>query len=285
MYRGRLAPSPTGLLHRGHAHTFWIAHCRCADASGDLILRNEDLDHARVRPEYVSAMIEDLRWLGVRWHEGPDIGGPHGPYTQSERIEVYREAFELLLCGGWIYPCVCTRRDVAAAAGAPHADEDEPVYPGTCRPAAPGKFRAEFRDHAAAWRFRVPDGEELRFADGCAGEQSAVAGVDFGDFPVWRKDGAPSYQFACVVDDARMNVTEVVRGADLIRSTFRQILLYRAFGWQPPAFFHCPLVLDERRRRLSKRDASTTIRSLREAGASPASVRGSGPCAAARFEG
>jgi glutamyl-tRNA synthetase len=155
---------------------------------------------------------------------------------------------------------------VLAAAGAPHATEDEPVYPGTCRQRidAPGELN---------WRFRVPEGEALEFQDLGLGPQRAIVGVDFGDFPVWRKDDLPSYQLACVVDDALMGITEVVRGADLIASTQRQLLLYRALGWQPPAFYHCPLVLDATGRRLAKRDASTTVRGLRAAGFSPEQVR------------
>ncbi len=256
-YRGRLAPSPTGFLHRGHARTFWLAQQRAA--GGTLILRNDDLDRARVRPEFVDAMFEDMRWLGLRWSEGPDVGGPHAPYTQSERLSLYRASFERLKAAGFLFPCICSRKDVLTAAGAPHDSEDEPVYPGTCRAR---------RDHPldVNWRFRVPDGETLVFTDGHFGEQRAIAGVDFGDFLVWRKDDLPSYQLACVVDDALMRITEVVRGADLIASTFRQILLFRALGWTAPAFYHCPLVLDETGKRLAKRDASTTLRGLRAAG-------------------
>lgn len=264
-YRGRLAPSPTGLLHRGHARTFAIAQQRAAD--GTLILRNDDLDRARVRPEFVTAMLDDMQWLGLRWSEGPDIGGPHAPYTQSERMPIYRTAFEQLKRAGHLFPCTCSRKDVLTAAGAPHASEDEPIYPGTCRAR---------RDHPLEvnWRFRVPDDETLTFTDGHFGERRATAGVDFGDFLVWRKDDLPSYQLACVVDDSLMQITEVVRGADLIASTFRQLLLYRALDSAPPAFYHCPLVLDEGGRRLAKREASTTIRGLREAGWSPAQILG-----------
>lgn len=262
-YRGRLAPSPTGYLHRGHARTFRIAQQRAE--GGTLILRNDDLDRARVRPEFVAAMLEDMRWLGLRWSEGPDVGGPHAPYTQSERLPIYRAAFERLKAAGHLFPCTCSRKDVLSAAGAPHAGEDEPIYPGTCRAR---------RDHPldVNWRFSVPDGESLVFTDGCFGEQRATCGVDFGDFLVWRKDDLPSYQLACVVDDALMQITEVVRGADLITSTFRQLLLYSALGWTPPAFYHCPLVLDETGHRLAKRDASTTLRGLREAGWTPAQI-------------
>ena len=267
-YRGRLAPSPTGHLHRGHAQTFWVAQERARAADGTLILRNDDLDRDRVRPEFVTAMYEDMHWLGLQWDEGPDVGGPHAPYTQSERLAHYREAFEKLKAAGLVFPCTCSRKDVLSAAGAPHGGDEEPVYPGTCRSLPPQT------NIAINWRFRVPQGEVLEFVDNSLGPQRAVAGVDFGDFLVWRKDDMPSYQLACVVDDALMGITEVVRGADLVGSTFRQILAFRALGLTPPSFYHCPLVLDASGRRLAKRDASTTIRGLRAAGLTPESCIG-----------
>jgi len=281
-HRGRLAPSPTGLLHLGHARTFWIAAERASAAGGTLILRNEDLDTARARPEFVSALLEDLRWLGLHWSEGPDVGGPFAPYNQSARLPLYREAFERLRDGGWLFPCTCSRKDIAAALSAPHAGDEEPVYPGTCR----GKsFRfqvSSFRsgnvdappdsEGRVSWRFRVPDGEAIAFRDGSLGPQSFVAGRDFGDFIVWRHDNLPSYQLACVVDDAAMQITEVVRGADLLVSTARQLLLFRALGLTPADFFHCPLMADEHGARLAKRHDALSLRTLREAGASPADI-------------
>jgi glutamyl-tRNA synthetase len=264
-YRGRLAPSPTGYLHLGHARTFWTAQERARGAGGALILRNDDLDRARCRAEFADAMLEDLRWFGCAWSEGPDLGGPHAPYEQSARMALYAAAFERLRDAGAIYPCTCSRQDVLRALGAPHPGEEEPVYPGTCR---------ERKSAAAAnWRFRVPDGEVIEFLDGQAGAQRALAGVDFGDFLVWRKDGFPSYQLACVVDDAAMEITEVVRGVDLIVSTFRQLLLYRALGFAAPAFFHCPLVTDEAGNRLAKRHDALSLRALRAAGHSPEELR------------
>ena len=271
-YRGRIAPSPTGYLHRGHARTFWIAQQRANAAGGTLILRNDDLDHARVRPELVAAMREDLCWLGLRWSEGPDVGGPFNPYNQSERLPHYRTAFDRLHSGGFLYPCTCSRRDVARALAAPHAVDDEPIYPGTCR----ARFSEDDETFAlrfnANWRFRVPDSEPVAFIDRAAGSQELRAGQDFGDFLVWRKDGLPSYQLACVVDDALMEITEVVRGADLLLSTARQLLLYRALAWHPPAFYHAELVLDEKGERLAKRNSATTIRGLRAAGLTPHDV-------------
>jgi glutamyl-tRNA synthetase len=265
-YRGRLAPSPTGYLHLGHARTFWTAQQRAA--GGELILRNDDLDRARCRPEFVAAMSEDLCWFGLRWCEGPDLGGPYAPYEQSARMPHYVEAFERLRRSGLIYPCTCSRQDVLRALTAPHQGEEEPLYPGTCRGASPDRER-----RGVNWRFRVSDGEAIEFIDGHFGPQRAVAGVDFADFLVWRKDDFPSYQLACTVDDAAMGITEVVRGADLITSTFRQVLLYRALGVELPAFFHCPLVTDENGVRLAKRADALSLRALRKSGKSPEELR------------
>lgn len=266
-YRGRLAPSPTGLLHLGHARTFWIAQQRARASGGTLFLRNDDLDTARCRPEFVAAMIEDMRWFGLDWTE-PMV-------VQSERIPLYRSALARLHAGGFIYPCHRSRRDVLAAAGAPHdGDEnDEPLYPPEFRPAARTPLPPLTDPITVNWRFRVPDGETLVFRDGRAGEQRATAGRDFGDFLVWRKDDAPSYQLACVVDDAALGITEVVRGADLIKSTYRQLLLFRALGLTLPAFYHCPLVTDDRGVRLAKRHDALALRTLREQGQKPEEIR------------
>jgi len=298
VYRGRIAPSPTGLLHLGHARTFWVAAERAAAHRGELILRNEDLDSQRCRAEFVSAMFEDLRWLGIEWSEGPDRGGDHGPYAQSERRDFYLEAWKSLLERGFIYPCTCSRKDVGLAAGAPHEGDDEPVYPGTCRTVRSSgyvsevarlqpfdKLRAGSRGTAEAavptcsqpagvnWRFRVPDGEEICFDDLHLGAQQFVAGRDFGDFVVWRRDDVPAYQLAVVVDDAAMKITEVVRGADLLKSTARQILLFRALGLEAPDYYHCDLVRDESGVRLAKRHDSLSIRKLRELGWAAERVR------------
>ncbi len=281
-YRGRLAPSPTGLLHLGHARTFWVAAARAAQHRGQLILRNEDLDPQRCRAEFATAMLDDLRWLGIEWSEGPDCGGPFGPYTQSERHRHYEEAWRRLREAGFIYPCTCSRKDVAQASAAPNEGDDEPVYSGKCRPSSlPGAARLRPRgaDEASAvpranWRFRVPDGEEICFADLHLGPQRLIAGSDFGDFIVWRRDDVPAYQLAVVVDDAAMKITEVVRGADLLKSTARQILLFRALGLAVPDFYHCYLVRDEAGVRLAKRHDALSIRKLRGLGWTPERVRG-----------
>jgi len=266
-YRGRLAPSPTGLLHLGHARTFWTAQERARAAGGRLLLRNDDLDTARCRPEFVTAMQEDMRWFGLDWQE-PMV-------TQSARTPLYRAALARLHAAGFIFPCARSRRDVLAAASAPHdGDEnDEPLYPPEFRPPAGTPLPPLTDPIAVNWRFRVPDGEALVFHDGHFGEQRATAGRDFGDFLVWRKDDAPSYQLACVVDDAAMGITEIVRGADLIKSTFRQLLLFRALGHTAPAFYHCPLVTDETGVRLAKRHDALALRTLREQGRTPDELR------------
>ena len=256
------------------------------------MLRDEDLDTQRARPEYAAAMLEDLRWLGIEWQEGPDLngdsgGGTFGPYRQSERYDFYRATWERLRAGGWIYPCTCSRRELAAAASAPHEDDgendesarggvqdddDEPVYPGRCRPIAGAVAQAR-QSAGVNWRFRIPDGEKIRFEDSGMGTRTYVAGRDFGDFIVWRRDDVPAYQLACVVDDAAMQITEVVRGADLLKSTARQILLYRALGLTPPAWHHCPLLRNEHGQRLAKRTDALSLRALRERGLTPEDVR------------
>ena len=228
-------------------------------------------------------MIEDLHWLGIHWHEGPDCGGPYAPYSQSQRRERHLVAWRKLRDEGFIYPCTCSRKDLAQAASAPNDSDDEPIYPGRCR------TRTDGREFAAPvgvnWRFRVPEGQEVNFTDLHLGPQRLVAGRDFGDFVVWRRDDVPAYQLAVVVDDAEMKISEAVRGADLLKSTARQLLLYRALGWTPPAFYHCDLVLDDAGVRLAKRHDALSIRHLRESGWSPGDVlrkicmplRGSGP--------
>jgi glutamyl/glutaminyl-tRNA synthetase len=266
LYRGRLAPSPTGLLHLGHARTFWIAAQRAASAGGELLLRNDDLDGDRCRPEFVAAMREDLAWLGLPWRE-PMI-------SQSARLAAYRAALERLHAAGLVFPCTRSRRDVLEAAGAPHegAADDEPLYPAAFRPSAGSGPPPLEEKITVNWRCRVPDGEEVVFIDARLGRQAAVAGRDFGDFLVWRRDDTPSYQLACAVDDAEFGITEVVRGEDLIRSTFRQILLFRALGVNEPSYYHAPLLRDDHGTRLAKRHDALSLRALREAGRSPAEL-------------
>lgn len=264
--RGRLAPTPTGLLHVGHARTFALAAARAGGAG--LVMRIEDLDRARCRAEFATAALDDLRWLGLSWTEGPDVGGPHGPYRQSERTDWFLDVWRRLEETGAIYPSPHSRRDVEAAAMAPHvaAAEGESIFPAALRPAR--------RERAALpggvpWRFRVPDGRTITFQDAIQGSVRRTAGVDFGDFVVWRRDDLAAYELAVVADDHAMEIAEVVRGADLLTSTARQILIYEALGWQPPAFCHAPLVCDACGQRLAKRAGAASIRQLRAAGRSP----------------
>lgn len=228
-----------------------------------MILRNDDLDRARCKPEFVSAMFEDLRWFGFKWQEGPDIGGPFAPYSQSERTSRYRSCLEQLKAQGSIYPCACSRKDIAAAVCAPHAADDELIYPGTCR----SRIGASKND-ACSWRLRVPDGQQVSFTDVQCGRQTFEAGKDFGDFVVWRPDDIPGYQLACVVDDSAMQISEVVRGRDLLLSTARQILIYQALTLPVPNFLHCELMTDESGVRLAKRHDALSLRQLRLSGAS-----------------
>ena len=269
-YRGRLAPSPTGLLHIGHARTFWVAYQRALQCRGTLVLRNEDLDPQRSRAEFAQAMIEDLQWLGIRWSEGPDCGGPYAPYAQSERHSHYLEAWRHLRDDGFIYPCTCSRKDLAQAATAPNDLDDEPIYPGRCRGRRDASTFAE--PAGVNWRFRAAEGEAVNFVDFNSGEQRYVAGHDFGDFLVWRRDDVPSYQLAVVVDDAAMHISEVVRGGDLQKSTARQLLLLRALACPVPDYFHCELVRDASGVRLAKRQDALSIRHLRQTGMSPEAV-------------
>src|SRR5918997_3890585 len=178
-YRGRLAPSPTGHLHLGHARTFRAAYERARAAGGVLVLRDEDLDPARSRAEFAAAMLEDLKWLGVEWQEGPDVGGPYGPYRQSERRGLYLEAWARLVKSGHVYPCVCSRKDIARAAEAPHeghagarhAQDDEPHSPAPCPPPSGAPPPAAESPAGLNWRFRVPDGEGVAFEDLRQGRQ------------------------------------------------------------------------------------------------------------------
>lgn len=267
-YRGRLAPTPTGRLHLGHAATFLTAAERAAQ--GTLVLRMEDLDLPRCLPEYADGILEDLAWVGLSWDEGPDFGGPFGPYRQSERRENYLAAWKKLRDGGFIYPCRRSRKDVATAAAAPH--EEEPIFPLPWR-ANPAIAQTHSTPEGWNWRFRVPDHEDIAFQDGLQGEIHRLSLRDFGDFLVWNRENIPAYELAVVTDDIAMAVTEVVRGEDLLTATARQILLYRALQASPPKFYHVPLIMDVHGRRLAKREKSLGLHTLREQGWSPEQVR------------
>ncbi len=225
MAAGRLAPSPTGAQHLGNARTYLIAFWSARSSGARLVMRIEDIDSPRVKPWATKQAIDDLRWLGIDWDEGPDIGGPNAPYIQTERVGLYQDALQRLIAADRVFPCTCTRKDIADAGSAPHFEHEGPVYPGTCANwrnsdpiPSPGTF---------CWRFRSGR-DPVEFVDIVAGQQSCTPATDLGDFPITQKNGQPSYQLAVVIDDGNMGITEVVRGNDLIPSTFRQIELFRA---------------------------------------------------------
>jgi len=276
---GRLAPSPTGGLHLGHARTFLHAWLSARSSGGRLILRIEDIDSSRARSDSIKGAITDLRWLGLDWDEGPDVGGPNGPYLQSLRLDRYSAALDRLKAQELVYPCTCTRADILRAASAPHLGEEGPAYPGTC--SGRSVVDALKLSGPYSWRFRAPD-RPVSWNDEVLGPVTMNPGRTVGDFVVGRPSGEPAYQLAVVTDDAAMGVTQVVRGDDLLSSTPRQILLYQALGLTIPDFVHLPLVYSADGKRLAKRDGSVKLATLRERGIDPRSLvgqilRSSGP--------
>jgi len=275
--RGRYAPSPTGRLHLGNVRTALLAWLSCRRDGGAFVMRIEDLDSARVLPDGEAVLLADLRWLGLDWDEGPDVGGACAPYRQSARQALYDEAITKLLASGRAFPCACSRAEVARAASAPHGPDDEgPRYPGTCRRLAPDEVAARARaaGRQATIRF-AGNGERITFQDGVRGPSDPLGleGVD--DFVLRKADGVAAYQLAVVVDDAAMAIDQVVRGDDLLSSTPRQIALYRALGLRIPTFAHVPLLLDAATgERLAKRTRPPSLGSLRAAGWPPEKVVG-----------
>ncbi|HEV7786893.1 MAG TPA: tRNA glutamyl-Q(34) synthetase GluQRS [Thermoanaerobaculia bacterium] len=275
--RGRYAPSPTGMIHLGNARTALAAWLSVRSRGGTFVWRVEDLDRPRVVPGLAAAQMEDLAWLGLDWDEGPDVGGPHAPYVQSERSDLYEAALRRLAAAGRLFPCRLSRRDLQAVASAPHGAEETP-YPASLRPVnlEPDWFErlCGMARPDAAIRFRV--GEELvSFTDRVFGLITERVDQAVGDFVLKRRDGLYAYQLAVVVDDLAMGIDDVVRGADLLASTARQIQLIAALGGAPPAYTHVPLIVKSQGEKLSKRDQSLTLRSLREEGAKPEAVTGS----------
>ena len=274
MSRGRYAPSPTGPLHLGNARTALLAWLAARSAGSSFVLRVEDLDGPRVRPGLEERILQELRWLGLDWDEGPVVGGARGPYRQSERRPWYDAALSELRAAGLAYPCFCSRAEIAAASQAPHGAGDEgPRYPGTCRGLGPREIAARSSRRPPSWRFRVSEGA-VAFEDGLHGRRAVDVSAEVGDFVVARADGVPAYQLAVVVDDAAMAVQEVVRGDDLLSSTARQILLYRALGLAVPRFTHVPLVVGEDGARLAKRHGAVSVGELRDRGADPRAMAG-----------
>ncbi len=260
---GRLAPSPTGAQHLGNARTYLLAWLSARSQGGRVVLRIEDIDSPRVKAGAAQQAVDDLRWLGLDWDEGPDIGGPHAPYVQTQRRELYAAALEELRKAERVYPCTCTRSDVADAASAPHAGQEGPRYTGTCA----GRTAADAAtlDPPYVWRFRASN-ERRGLNDRFVGRIECSVADELGDFVVAKADGTPAYQLAVVVDDHAMGVSEVVRGDDLIPSAFRQLELYAFFGWPPPSMAHVPLVVGPDGRRLAKRHGDTRLATFRDAG-------------------
>jgi len=265
-YVGRFAPSPTARQHIGNLRTALIAWLDARSQDGRIVLRIEDLDPDRSRAEFSGAIADDYRLLGLDWDEGPDRPGGHGPYLQSGRSGVYREVLESLRAKNLVYPCFCSRREIETAAGAPAPGEDGPVYPGTCRNLDPSEAERRIRSgEACAWRFRAGTGE-IRFSDVHYGGQVENVQAAAGDFVVFRKDGVASYQLAVVTDDELMGTTCVVRGADLLASTARQIALQQAMGWRTPDYLHVPLVVAPGGRKFAKRERDISLDRLLGAG-------------------
>ena len=269
--KGRFAPTPSGSMHIGNAFCYLLAWLSVRVQGGGVVLRFEDADVLRMRPDAVEETLSELTWLGLSWDEGPAPGERNGMYFQSCRTEIYDAWFEHLRALGEVYPCFCSRQDLRLAA-APHAEDRAPIYPGTCRGLAAAEAAALSRRRPPAWRLHVRD-RELCFFDGLRGEQRVSLARDCGDFPIRRADGVYCYQFITALDDALMGVSEVVRSADLLSSTPWQIEVQQRLGLDVPAFFHIPMLLDEEGRRMAKRDFSLSVRELR-ARYSPAQVVG-----------
>ena len=265
-YTGRLAPSPTGALHLGNARTFMIAWLRARTQGGRVVMRMEDLDHPRDKPGAAAAAYEDLRWLGFDWDE---------EHVQSERREYYRDALGRLVAQGLAFPCTCSRKDVESAQSAPHAGE-QLRYPGTCRGrwASWDEAARAIAPRVPCWRFRTDPGPRTGFTDAFYGYYEQDVHAALGDFPLARDPDGAGYTLAATLDDCLMGVTEVVRGDDLLGATPGQMMVARALGFEPPGYFHAPLVVSSDGFRLAKRHGDTRICAMREAGVPPERVVG-----------
>lgn len=264
--RGRLAPSPSGLLHLGNAWAFFLAWLDVRKHDGKLVLRIEDIDPQRSKTHYINAIIEDLRWLGLDWDEGPDIGGDFGPYIQSQRYNHYTAALNALNTASLTYPCFCTRKELRAIAGAPHVGDAGAFYPGTCRYlSAEQQNIYRLQGRRPAIRIKTDD-HQIIFADKLRGDCNYTLQEVGGDFALCRSDGVFAYQLAVTVDDSAMQINHVVRGNDILPSTPRQIYLAHQLGYSIPQYYHIPLILDENGERLAKRHQSLSLRVLRDYG-------------------
>ncbi|GAA4449138.1 tRNA glutamyl-Q(34) synthetase GluQRS [Novipirellula rosea] len=271
MSTGRLAPSPTGAQHLGNARTYLLAYWSARSSGKKLILRIEDIDSPRVKSWAIQQAIDDLRWLGIDWDEGPDVGGPHSPYIQTERQSLYAKALERLIAANRVFPCNCSRQDIADAGSAPHFEHEGNIYPGTCASWQSGDPLPEAGTFS--WRFRVKD-HEVEIDDLVLGKQSCNPAAHLGAFPITQKNGSYSYHLACVVDDAAMGVSEVVRGDDLLPSAFRHIELADALELPRSHYAHVPLIKGPDGRRLAKRHGDTRLSLYREQGVAPETIVG-----------
>ncbi len=270
--RGRYAPSPTGHLHLGNARTALLAYWQVMSRDGQFVMRTEDLDSQRSRPESVQTNLDELRWLGLRWDEGPDVGGPYVPYRQSERFGLYGGALETLQASSHLFECYLSRKDLQDVGSAPHGSGA--VYGATQRKLNEQvKAQKQREGKTPSLRFAVKP-QILTFDDEVLGNVTLNPADDNGDFVVRRADGEWAYQLAVVVDDMAMNITHVLRGDDLLPSTGAQLLLYEALGAEPPTFAHVPLLLDTDGSRLAKRKGSLTLSALKEADVKPERVVG-----------
>lgn len=265
MIRGRYAPSPSGPLHKGNLRTALLAWLQTRLCAGQFVLRMEDLDSARVKKGAAEQIMADLRWLGLDWDEGPDVGGPFAPYTQSQRLVHYERAVAELHRRQHLFACYCSRKDIQQAASAPHGIV--PPYPGTCRTITrPTAMRASLR-------FSVAD-TTIYWHDRLAGSHCQQLALESGDFIVQRADKIFAYQLAVAVDDAHMRISDVVRGGDLLHTTARQITLMQALGNPVPDFWHVPLMMDAEGRRMAKRNRSTSLEVLKQQNYNPARIIG-----------
>ena len=266
---GRFAPSPTGAQHLGNARTYLLAYWSAKQRQERLVFRVEDVDSPRVKPWAVQQSMDDLAWLGLTWDEGPERGGSCGPYLQTQRMSIYQQVLQDMISRNRVYPCCCTRKDIQNAGSAPHFDHEPAIYPGTC---AGWKHGMPLPDEGTyCWRFRSSQ-RVFEFDDRVLGLQATRPSETLGDFPVTQKNGEPSYQLAVTVDDSMMGITEVVRGNDLVASTFRQLQIFEFLNASPPSYAHVPLVLGADGRRLAKRHGDTRLSTFRSGGVTPQQI-------------